>query len=150
MKADATSMGLAELQRAMAAAVMMPLTADEEMRPVAPDGRAMAEIAASFIAPNSRLTAFERLELYNRQYWLRVLGSLAEDFPAVRAVVGREAVWRDVGCVSVRAPQPLVYAAQFGIEAGGVADRESAVDGSPAWAGGRSGAHRVGVYRGIR
>ena len=90
MKADAnsTSMNLAELQRAMAAAVMTPLTPDEEMRAVAPDGRAMTEVAGSFIAPNSRLTAFERLELYNRQYWLRVLGSLAEDFPAVRAVVG--------------------------------------------------------------
>lgn len=81
-------MSLADLQRAMAAAVMSPLTADEEMQQTAPDGRPMAEVAASFIAPNSRLTAFERLELYNRQYWLRVLHALAEDFPAVRAVVG--------------------------------------------------------------
>lgn len=81
-------MSLADLQRKMAAAVMTPLTADEEMRTTAPDGRAMAEVAASFIAPNSRLTAFERLELYNRQYWLRVLHALAEDFPAVRAVLG--------------------------------------------------------------
>jgi Putative DNA-binding domain len=88
--ANSNSMSLAELQRTMAAAVMTPLTADEEMRSVAPDGRAMTDVAASFIAPNSRLTAFERLELYNRQYWLRVLGSLAEDFPAVRAVVGEK------------------------------------------------------------
>jgi len=90
MRAGANSMSLAELQRTMAAAVMMPLTPDEDMRPVAPDGRAMADVAASFIAPNSRLTAFERLELYNRQYWLRILGSLAEDFVAVRAVVGEK------------------------------------------------------------
>jgi len=83
-----TPMSLVDLQRAMAAAVMMPLTADEEMRATAPDGREMTEVAASFIAPNSRLTAFERLELYNRQYWLRILGSIAEDFPALRAVVG--------------------------------------------------------------
>ena len=48
----------------------------------------MTEVAASFIAPNSRLTAFERLEIYNRQYWYRVLGALAEDFPALRALVG--------------------------------------------------------------
>ena len=82
------AMSLADLQREMAAAVMTPLTPDEEMQQTAPDGRAMADVAASFIAPNSRLTAFERLEIYNRQYWLRVLGSLAEDFPAVRAVVG--------------------------------------------------------------
>src|SRR5947209_12052410 len=85
-----TQLSLADLQRAMAAAVMMPLTPDEEMRPTSPDGRAMTEVAASFIAPNSRLTAFERLELYNRQYWLRILGSLAEDFVAVRAVVGEK------------------------------------------------------------
>ena len=86
MKAE--SMGLADLQREMAAAVMNPLTPGEDMRPTAPDGRPMADVAASFIAPNSRLTAFERLEIYNRQYWLRILGALAEDFPAVRAVVG--------------------------------------------------------------
>jgi hypothetical protein len=80
-------MNLEAIQRAMAAAVMQPLTADENMLEQAPDGRAMAEVAASFIAPNSRLTAFERLEIYNRQYWFRVLGALAEDFPALRAVL---------------------------------------------------------------
>ena len=48
----------------------------------------MTEVAASFIAPNSRLSAFERLEIYNRQYWYRVLGALAEDFPALRALIG--------------------------------------------------------------
>ena len=82
------AMSLANLQRKMAAAVMTPLTADEEMQQTTSDGRRMADVAASFIAPNSRLTAFERLEIYNRQYWLRILSSLAEDFPAVRAVVG--------------------------------------------------------------
>jgi hypothetical protein len=58
------------------------------MRATAPDGRAMTDVASSFIAPNSRLTSFERLEIYNRQYWFRVLYAIAEDFPAVRAVVG--------------------------------------------------------------
>jgi hypothetical protein len=86
MTSDA--MNLADLQREMAAAVMMPLTSEEDMRATAPDGRAMTDVAASFIAPNSRLNAFERLEIYNRQYWYRVLGALAEDFPALRAVVG--------------------------------------------------------------
>ena len=81
-------MNLEALQREMAAAVMQPLTADEGMSVTSPDGRSMTEVASSFIAPNSRLTAFERLEIYNRQYWFRVLGALAEDFPALRAVVG--------------------------------------------------------------
>jgi hypothetical protein len=88
---NAPSMSLAQLQREMARAVMMPLTADEEMRTEAPDGRSMEQLAASFVAPNSRLTPFERLEIYNRQYWFRVLGALAEDFPALRSVVGGRA-----------------------------------------------------------
>jgi hypothetical protein len=85
------AMSLAELQRQMAAAIMMPLTADEDMRANAPDGRPMSAVAASFIAPNSQLTPFERLEIYNRQYWYRVLDALAEDFPVLRAVVGSRA-----------------------------------------------------------
>ena len=79
---------LATLQREMAAAVMQPLSADESMRATTLDGRSTSAVAESFIAPNSRLTAFERLEIYNRQYWFRVLGSLAEDFPGLRAVIG--------------------------------------------------------------
>jgi hypothetical protein len=85
------TMSLTDLQRQMAAAVTMPLTPDEDMRSAAPDGRSMADVAATFVAPNSRLTPFERLEIYNRQYWYRVLDALAEDFPALRAVVGGRA-----------------------------------------------------------
>jgi hypothetical protein len=84
-------MNLEQVQRAMAAAVMMPLTADEDMCATAPDGRAMTEVAASFIAPNTRSSAFERLEIYNRQYWFRILGALADDYPALRAVLGAAA-----------------------------------------------------------
>lgn len=87
----APPMSLAALQREMATAVMQPLTADEEMRATATDGREMTAVAESFIAPNSRLTSFERLEIYNKQYWFRILGALAEDFPALRAVVGARA-----------------------------------------------------------
>jgi hypothetical protein len=85
------SMSLADLQREVAAAIMQPLTPNEDMRAHAPDGRPMTAVAASFIAPNSHLSAFERLQIYNRQYWYRVLDALAEDFPALRAVVGGRA-----------------------------------------------------------
>jgi len=87
-------MNLEALQRTMCAAVLQPLTADEEMQSHDVtgrwDGRAMAEVAEEFIAPNSRLTAFERLEIYNRQYWFRLQSAFNEDFPGLRAVVGAE------------------------------------------------------------
>ncbi|MGH9745353.1 MAG: HvfC/BufC family peptide modification chaperone [Candidatus Acidiferrales bacterium] len=81
-------MKLAAIQRSMARAVMTPLTPSERMRPTAPDGRSLRKVAAEIIKPNDRLTSFERLEIYNRQYWFRVLSAFAEDFPGLRAVLG--------------------------------------------------------------
>jgi putative DNA-binding protein len=81
-------MKLLSLQRRMARAVMTPLTRSERMRSVAPDGRSMRTVASQIIKPNDRLTSFERLEIYNRQYWFRVLSAFAEDFPGLRAVLG--------------------------------------------------------------
>lgn len=81
-------MKLHALQRAVARAVMQPLTRSERMQRKAPGGGRMSAYAARYIKPNERLTSFERLEIYNRQYWFRVLGSLAEDFPGLRAVLG--------------------------------------------------------------
>jgi len=81
-------MKLHALQRAVARAVMQPLTRSERMQRKAPGGGRMSAYAARFIKPNDRLTSFERLEIYNRQYWFRVLASLAEDYPGLRAVLG--------------------------------------------------------------
>jgi Putative DNA-binding domain len=81
-------MKLMHLQRTMARAVMQPLTSSERMQRRAPDGGPMKRYASRFIKPNDRLTSFERLEIYNRQYWFRVLSALGEDFPGLRAVLG--------------------------------------------------------------
>jgi len=81
-------MKLHALQRTMARAVMQPLTRSERMQQTAPDGKPMRSYAARIIKPNDRLTSFERLEIYNRQYWFRVLSSMIEDFPGLRAVLG--------------------------------------------------------------
>lgn len=81
-------MKLLALQRTMARAVMQPLTASEHMSRTAPSGGSMARHAARFIKPNDRLTSFERLEIYNRQYWFRLLSSMTEDFPGLQAILG--------------------------------------------------------------
>jgi hypothetical protein len=81
-------MTLLELQRRMAEDVRRPLTADFAMQQQTEDGHSMSELAASYIKPNNRLTSFERLEIYNRQYWFRVIGAVTEDFPALNAVLG--------------------------------------------------------------
>jgi hypothetical protein len=83
-------MNLLELQRRMSQDVMRPLTPDFEMQASTEQGLETAEIAGRYIKPNSHLTSFERLEIYNRQYWFRVIAAVEEDFPALNAVLGRE------------------------------------------------------------
>jgi hypothetical protein len=69
-------------------AVVRPLAPGDRMQRRGTDGRAMAAVAAEFIKPNDRLTAFERLEIYNRMYWFRILDCFHDDCPGLRAALG--------------------------------------------------------------
>lgn len=80
---------LLEIQRRVAAAILHPLTRSETMPRRRRDGVSNTSEAEALIKPNDRLTAFERLEIYNRQYWFRLYSSFEEDFPGLRAIVGR-------------------------------------------------------------
>ena len=82
-------MNLEQLQREVFDVIRQPLTASERMRKHTLDGRSTKEMVEKIIKPNDRLTSVERLEIYNRVYWFRILSSLADDFPGLRAVVGQ-------------------------------------------------------------
>jgi hypothetical protein len=81
-------MNLDQIQRAMFHAVRQPLAPGDNMRETALDGTSLAEAAQRVIKPNDRLTSFERLEIYNRQYWWRLISSMSDDFDGLRAVLG--------------------------------------------------------------
>jgi hypothetical protein len=66
----------------MANAVMRPLTPRDGMQ------KSSVVVANAIIKPNDRLTSFERLEIYNRQYWFRILDCFYDDYPGLRAVLG--------------------------------------------------------------
>ena len=83
-------MSLLDFQRRMAEDVSRPLTADFTMQNVSPDGTSVEDIVAGYIKPNDLLSSFDRLEIYNRQYWFRVIGAVSEDYPALNAVLGEE------------------------------------------------------------
>ena len=77
-----------EFQRRMAEDVRRPLTADFAMRQQTEEGLSISQLAEGYVKPNDRLTSFERLEIYNRQYWFRVIAAVSEDFPALATVLG--------------------------------------------------------------
>ena len=78
-------MTLLDIQRRMAHAILQPLTSSDRIAPNADAG---------FLKPDDRLTSLERLEIYSRSYWFRVLDSLYDDFPGLRAVLGELAFYR--------------------------------------------------------
>lgn len=78
----------------MATALVRPLTAEDGLQPKWIDGRPMEKVAAEFIKPNDRLTAFERLQLYGRMYWFRLYDAIGDDCPGLIAALGEERFWR--------------------------------------------------------
>ena len=83
-------MNLEQLQREMFEVIRQPLAADDRTPERTLDGKSTQEIAERIIKPNDRLTSVERLQIYNQVYWYRILSSLAEDFPGLRAIIGQE------------------------------------------------------------
>jgi len=80
---------LRQLQRLAGAVIMRPLSRQWRMQRKWTDNRDMREVTAEFINPNSRLSSLERIEIYNRQYWFRLIDSFYDDFPGLRAILGR-------------------------------------------------------------
>ena len=87
-------MTLAELQSRVAAAIMSPLTGSDSLARRTVDGKTMSAEASALIKPNDRLTALERLEIYSKSYWFRILDGLYDDFPGLVAVLGARAFHR--------------------------------------------------------
>jgi hypothetical protein len=79
---------LRELQRQALAAIRHPLTRSGDMESRWTDGRATSKVISEFIKPNDRLSSFERLQIYNRQYWYRLMDCLWDDYPGLRAILG--------------------------------------------------------------
>jgi hypothetical protein len=95
---------LKTLQSVMATAVFRPLTAQDGMQLRWIDGRKTSDLASAFIKPNDRLTSFERLEIYNRVYWFRVLDCLYDDYPGLRAVLGERKFMKLITAYLTRYP----------------------------------------------
>lgn len=89
---------LDQVQREFLAALQLPLRgrsrASTELQPVA-EGHAevFMETAGRLLKEGPNLTPAESLELYHRQYWFRLLDSIAEDFPILRRMAGEERFW---------------------------------------------------------
>jgi hypothetical protein len=83
-----TPRNLLAFQRTLKDALIRPLTSDDRTQPTWTDGRPMAEFAAQFVKGNDRLTPLERLQIYNRMYWFRLIDCFHDDNPGLRGLLG--------------------------------------------------------------
>ena len=61
---------------------------------MSPFNASISAEARQLVKPNDRLTSTQRLNIYHRQYWYRILDSFNEDFPGLCAILGERAFRR--------------------------------------------------------
>ena len=78
----------------MHAAITRPLAPGDRTQRRWFDGTSSARAMAKLVKPSRTLRPLERVEIYNRMYWFRLLDSMAQDFPGLRALLGEKKFWR--------------------------------------------------------
>ena len=79
---------LKKIQEWFGSIISRPIDQDSRMDPLSPSGIPMEEEARAYILPSPTLPAHRRIELYNQQYWWRLLTSMQESFPMVTRLFG--------------------------------------------------------------
>lgn len=79
---------LKKTQEWFASIITRPIDPESKMMPISPSGNKLSEEAKQYIVPSHSLKPDERIEIYNQQYWWRLLSVLHENFPLVTRLFG--------------------------------------------------------------
>jgi len=79
---------LKKSQKWFASIITRPIDEDSRMNPISPSGVAMEEEAWDFIKPSPTLRPAQRIQIYNQQYWWRLLNTLHDTFPLLTRLFG--------------------------------------------------------------
>lgn len=71
-----------------ASIITRPIDLESQMMPISPSGIPMEIEAAQYIAPSATMRPEKRIQVYNQQYWWRLLSALHELFPLVTRLFG--------------------------------------------------------------
>lgn len=75
-------------QKWFASIITRPIDSESQMIPISPSGRPMSEEAKEFISPSLKLSSDQRMQIYNQQYWWRLLSILHQNFPILTRLFG--------------------------------------------------------------
>lgn len=84
-------------QEWFASVITYPLGDNDTISSYSPHGFLIAEEATRYIVPSSTLKPHQRLQIYNQQYWWRLLNTLHINFPLVTRLFGRNGFNEQIG-----------------------------------------------------
>lgn len=67
------------------------------IQPISPAGYLIAEEASRYVVPSPTLNPHQRMQIYNQQYWWRLLKAMHENFPLVTRLFGYHAFNETIG-----------------------------------------------------
>jgi len=68
--------------------ISQPIDENSLINPIAPSGNAIETEAPLYISPGPKLLSHQRIQIYNQQYWWRLLTVMQENFPLVTRLFG--------------------------------------------------------------
>lgn len=77
-------------QEWFASIITTPLQSDSSIAPTAPSGNTIESETSRFICPSPTLEPWQRIQIYNQQYWWRLLKILQNVYPMVTRLFGYE------------------------------------------------------------
>lgn len=95
--ADQAPCHLKSTQEWFASIITHPLGKKDTIRSRTPHGNLIAEEAAQYVVPSPRLRPHQRMQIYNQQYWWRLLNTLHANFPLVTRLFGSHAFNEKIG-----------------------------------------------------
>lgn len=79
---------LKEIQNWFGSIIVRPIDRQNKMMPISPSGVLMEDEACRYISPSPTLKPDQRIELYNQQYWWRLLSIMQDNFPLLARLFG--------------------------------------------------------------
>jgi hypothetical protein len=89
---------LKSTQEWFASVITNRLGENDIIQPYSPHGELIAEEASRYIVPShTKLLPYQRMQIYNQQYWWRLLNTLHANFPLVTRLFGSHAFNEEIG-----------------------------------------------------
>ncbi len=79
---------LKDIQLWFGSIIGRPIDENSQINPISPTGQRMDQEVARLIKPSHTLQPLERIQIYNQQYWWRLLNTLHDTFPLTTTLFG--------------------------------------------------------------